>query len=111
MKIRSILTCIMLSLPLYLNCKTFRCVYCFLYSSFLYSFIVPFFVVANKYLLTYLEAITLAIIWLEIVTKSYDELCHKISRSSLPLKIDSVGIIFQHRLRLGSLYFFNKKGL
>ena len=30
MKIRSILTCIMLSLPLYLNCKTFRCVYCFL---------------------------------------------------------------------------------
>ena len=54
MKIRSILTCIMLSLPLYLNCKTFRCVYCFLESSFLYSFIVPFFVVANKYLLTYL---------------------------------------------------------
>ena len=30
MKIRSILTCTMLSLPLYLNCKTFRCVYCFL---------------------------------------------------------------------------------
>ena len=30
MKIRSILTCIMLSLPLYLNCKTFRCVYSFL---------------------------------------------------------------------------------
>ena len=30
MKIRSILTCIMLSLSLYLNCKTFRCVYCFL---------------------------------------------------------------------------------
>ena len=30
MKIRSILTCIMLSLPQYLNCKTFRCVYCFL---------------------------------------------------------------------------------
>ena len=30
MKIRSTLTCIMLSLPQYLNCKTFRCVYCFL---------------------------------------------------------------------------------
>ena len=27
MKIRSILTCIMLSLPQYLNCKTFRCIY------------------------------------------------------------------------------------
>ena len=57
------------------------------------------------------EAITLAIIWLEIVTKRYDELRHKISRSSLPLKTDSVDIIFQHRLRLGSLYFLNKKGL
>ena len=53
----------------------------------------------------------LAMIWLEIVTKRYDELCHKISRSSLPLKTDSVGIIFQHRLRLGSLYFLNRKGL
>ena len=51
----------------------------------------------------------LAIIWLEIVTKRYDELCHKNSRSSLPLKTDSVDIIFHHRLRLGSLYFFNKK--
>ena len=51
----------------------------------------------------------LAIIWLEIVTKRYDELCHKISRRSLPLKTDSVDIIFQHRLRLGSLYFLNKK--
>ena len=29
------------------------------------------------------EAITLAIIWLEIVTKRYDELCHKISRKSV----------------------------
>ena len=28
----------------------------------------------------------LAIIWLEIIMKHYDELCHKISRSSLPLK-------------------------
>ena len=51
----------------------------------------------------------LAIIWLEIVTKRHDALCHKISRSSLPFKTDSVEIIFQHRLRLGSLYFFNKK--
>ena len=56
MKIRSILTCIMLSLPLYLNCKTFSCVYCFckvvFYTLLLYLF---FFVVANKYLLTYLS--------------------------------------------------------
>ena len=51
----------------------------------------------------------LVIIWLEIVTKRYDELCHKISRSSLPLKTDSMDIMFQHRLRLGSLYFFDKK--
>ena len=28
----------------------------------------------------------LAIIWLEIGAKRYDELCDKISRSSLPLK-------------------------
>ena len=53
----------------------------------------------------------LAMIWLEIVTKRYDELCHKIYRSSLPLKTDSVDIIFQHTLRLGSLYFLNRKGL
>ena len=66
MKIRSILTCIMLSLPLYLNCKTLKCVYCFLYSSFLYSFIVPFFVVANKYLLTYLLIVALYNDWNEI---------------------------------------------
>ena len=46
---------------------------------------------------------------IEIVTKRYDELCHKISRSSSPLKMDSVDIIFQHRLRLSSLCFFNKK--
>ena len=51
----------------------------------------------------------LAIVWLEILTKRFDELCHKISRSSLLLKTDSVEIIFQHRLRLGSPYFFNKK--
>ena len=57
------------------------------------------------------ESIALAIIWLEIVMKRYDELCHKISRSSLPLKTDSVDIIFQHRMRLCSLYFINKKGL
>ena len=54
-------------------------------------------------------AIALEIIWLEIVAKRYDELCHKISRSSLPLETDSVDIIFQHRLRLCSLYFLNKK--
>ena len=53
----------------------------------------------------------LTIIWLEIITNHYDELCHKITRSSLPLKTDSVDIIFQHRLRLGSLYFLNRKGL
>ena len=53
----------------------------------------------------------LALIWLEIVTKHYDELCHKISRSSLTLKTDSVDIIFQHRLRLGSSYFLNKKSV
>ena len=48
-------------------------------------------------------------IWLEIVTKRYDEFCHKISRSSLPLNKDPMDIIFQHRLRLGSLYFCNEK--
>ena len=53
----------------------------------------------------------LAIIWLEIVTKSYDDLCNKISRSSLPLETDSVDIIFQHTLRYGPLHFFNKKVL
>ena len=36
----------------------------------------------------------LAIIWLEIVTKCYDEVCDKNSRSSLPLETDSVDIIF-----------------
>ena len=55
------------------------------------------------------EAITLAIIWPEIVTKGYDELCDKISRSSLPLKTDSVDITLQHMLRHGSLYFFSIK--
>ena len=53
-----------------------------------------------------LNRVKLAIIWLEIVTKRYDELCHKISRSSSPLETDSVDIIFQHMLRLCSLYFF-----
>ena len=53
----------------------------------------------------------LAIIWLEIIAKLNDELCHKISRSSLPLKTDSVDIIFHHRLRLCSLYFLTKNGL
>ena len=53
----------------------------------------------------------LAIIWLEIVTKRYDDLCHRISRSSLPLKTHSVDVIFQHSLRLGSLSFFSKQNL
>ena len=51
------------------------------------------------------------IMWLEMVTKRYDDFCHKISRSLLPLKTDLVDIVFQHRLKLGSLYFFNKKSL
>ena len=46
-----------------------------------------------------------------MATNRYDELCHKISRSTLSLKTDSVEIIFHHRLRLGSFYFFNKKSL
>ena len=52
MKIRSILTCIMLSLPSILIVKLLDAyiVFC----KVVYSFIVPFFVVANKYLLTYL---------------------------------------------------------
>ena len=40
--------------------------------------------------------------------KRYDELCHKISRSSLPLTTDSVDIIFQDRLGMDSFYFLNK---
>ena len=55
------------------------------------------------------EATKLETIWLKIVTKRYDELCHKISQSSLPLKTDPVVIIFQHGQRQGSLYFFSKK--
>ena len=46
----------------------------------------------------------LAIIWLEIITKS----CEKISQNSLTLHTDSVDIIFQYILRHSSLYFFNK---
>ena len=46
--------------------------------------------------------------WLGIVRKHYDELCDKISRSSLPLETDAVDIIFQHMLRHGSLYSFAK---
>ena len=41
------------------------------------------------------EAITLAIIWLEIVKKRYTELCDNVYRSSLLYKADSVNIIFQ----------------
>ena len=47
------------------------------------------------------RSVTLALVCLEIVTKRYDA----------PLKADSVDIIFQHRLRLSSLYIFNKKSL
>ena len=39
--------------------------------------------------------------------KRYDELCHKIFRSSF--KTYSVDIIFQYGLRQGFLYFFNEK--
>ena len=46
--------------------------------------------------------------WLEIIKKRYNELCDDIYRRSLPYKADSVNIIFQHMLGLGSLYFFNK---
>ena len=41
--------------------------------------------------------------WLEIEKKRRNELCDNIYRSSLPYKADSVNIIFQHMLRLGSL--------
>ena len=52
----------------------------------------------------------LAMTWLKIIMKHYDGLCYKIYRSSLPpSKTDSVESIFQHRLRLGFLYFLNKK--
>ena len=49
------------------------------------------------------------IIWLEIVKKSYNELCDNIYQSSLQNKADPVNIIFQHMLRLGSFLFFNKR--
>ena len=39
--------------------------------------------------------------------KRYDELCHKIFRSSF--KTYSADIIFQYGLRQGFLYFFNEK--
>ena len=48
----------------------------------------------------------LAIIWLQLVTKCYDELCHKISRSSLPLKTDSVDIIFSTQAEAGFSLLF-----
>ena len=35
--------------------------------------------------------------------EAYNELCDYIYRSSLPYKADSVNIVFQHMLRLGSL--------
>ena len=41
----------------------------------------------------YAEAITLAMIWLEIAKKRYNELCDNIYRSSLPYKADSVNAI------------------
>ena len=39
-------------------------------------------------------------------TYSHDELCDNIYRSSLPQKVDSVNIIFQHIVMLGSLLNF-----
>ena len=44
----------MLSLPQYLNCKTFRYVFCFFCKVVFYAHLLYLFVVANKYLLTYL---------------------------------------------------------
>ena len=45
----------MLSLPQYLNCKTFRYVFCFFCKVVFYTHLLYLFVVANKYLLTYLQ--------------------------------------------------------
>ena len=45
----------------------------------------------------------LAIIWVEMEKKHYNELCDNIYRSSLPYKADSVNIIFRYILRFGSL--------
>ena len=47
----------MLSLPQYLNCKTFRYVFCFFCKVVFYTHLLYLFVVANKYLLTYLLAV------------------------------------------------------
>ena len=58
MKIRSILTCIMLSLPLYLNCKLLDAYIAFCKVVFYTHLLYLFFVVANKYLLTYFDVIT-----------------------------------------------------
>ena len=44
----------MLSLPQYLNCKTFRYVFCFFCKVVFYTHLLYLFVVANKYLLKYL---------------------------------------------------------
>ena len=46
----------MLSLPQYLNCKTFRYLFCFFCKVVFYTHLLYLFVVANKYLLTYFEA-------------------------------------------------------
>ena len=62
-----------------------------------------FSIVCHTMCLFLTEAITLAIIWLEIVKKHYNEFCDNIYQSSLGNKADSVNIIFQHMLRLGSL--------
>ena len=53
----------------------------------------------------------LAIIWLEIEKNRYNEACDEIYGGSLPYKADSVNIMFQQMLSLGSLHFFNKKVL
>ena len=57
----------------------------------------------NYHNLSYNKAIMLAIIWPEIVKKRYHELCHNIYRGSLLYRSDSVNVMFQHMLRLGSL--------
>ena len=51
----------------------------------------------------------LAIIWPKIVKKRQNKLCDNIYQSSLPYKMDSVAIIFQHILRQSSFYFLNNK--
>ena len=60
----------------------------------------------TEWIYFYAEAFTLAMIWLEIEKKRYNEVCENIYRTSLPYKSDSVNTIFHHMLRLGVLLFF-----